>query len=346
MVVINILFLIVAIGIVGGGAYLFVNYEGFEDIVSEDALIYGVIAGGVLFVLALLGLYGTVFNNKIVLSAYMILIVIMVASQVIVAILGLQYIGELQALGGNSTLSSKTEQVINDFVLRSYETCCFKQDGQAGEENYCPTGQCTKLLGCDDPTCASDPGVCSSGICVSGTSGTIEPVDIGVCSGLEAFGLVGPANSSAQLCGGGDPQLFLNQFLDRVAEDFNLAGYFLIGLGALELILIFISVYLVFGKRSDFDGRERYAVAVGEALDPFEVDMDSVRDSISIAPPPMPNSGRSRGRSNVGSAGSFGGRSSFDGAFDSVRSSARSSVRSSIDRRTMQSNPSAIDDVL
>ena len=130
--------------------------------------------------------------------------------------------------------------------------------------------------------------------------------------------------------------------IETVTDEFYFAAYVVLGLSGLQVVLIFVSVYLVFGRAEQFDQNSPFAIPLGEAINPNEVDMNSVRDSVSVVGgfPSSVYGGKSEvslNRASFDSTFSHRARGSFDATGD---------VRASIDRRTMQSNPSAIDDVL
>ena len=193
MVVVNVLFLLVGLALVGGGAYLFTNFESFEALLSEAVVQWGIVAGGILMVLAILAIYGAVVNNKKVIIFYLICMVVLLIGQLVIVAVALNYTGELESLNGN-----KTNEVIDNFLLRSYDQCCF----QVEENCNTQAQECQRVLGCDDPICNLIE-TCRSGVCITGVeSGPFEPVDIAVCSALEAIDIVGPADNSTA-CGGG-----------------------------------------------------------------------------------------------------------------------------------------------
>uniref|UniRef100_A0A7S3PP90 Tetraspanin n=1 Tax=Aplanochytrium stocchinoi TaxID=215587 RepID=A0A7S3PP90_9STRA len=355
LVVTNVLLVLIGLGLVGGGAYLYTNFDAFQDIVSQDLITWVIVAGAILCIIALSAIYGAVANKKAILIVYLIIFVIMLTGQVTVAILGLQYVGIIDELdtGTNATTSDKTEQTINNFLLRSYETCCFQSDDAI--DGFCPNppGNCIKVLGCDDP-------IYINGQCVTGAE-TVENVDIGVCSALEAADIVGPIATGK--CGNGDPSQFLDDCVQYLTDQLGFAGNIVIGLGVFEVILIFLTVFLIFGRAKNWYDNENFAVAVGEPVEDWEeVNPREVRDSISVPPAPQgraraaSNASRARAASNAASAhGSVvrsrvvdgDSRTSRGGSFESrTRGSFDSTVRSSIDRRTLKENPNVIDDVL
>ena len=206
LIVVNSLMALVSLGILGGGLYVYLNYSVFEAFLSQDAVLYIASSGAIVFLFCLLGLLGAICNQPKFLIPYLVVIVLFIAAEVLLGIIGLNYLGVLDNtvfdIGQNNTLDP-TEVVINNFVLKSYHTCC------VANANFCSSTPsdpnfCADVLFCDDafpPPCIDEDPVTGSKI-----------VDQVVCSTLTGFNLeaggaiVGPAPQS---CGGGDPETFV-----------------------------------------------------------------------------------------------------------------------------------------
>lgn len=281
LIVVNAIMALVSLGILGGGLYVYLNYAIFEPFLSQEAVLYIASSGAIVFLFCLLGLLGAICNQPKFLIPYLVVIVLFIAAEVLIGIVGLNYLGVLDNtvfdIGQNNTLDP-TEVIINNFILKAYHTCC------VANPLFCSTtitdpNFCRDVLFCDvvipPPCIEEDPGTGS------------KIVDQVVCSTLTGFNLesggaiVGPAPGS---CGGGDPETFVNTLVDIVKSQLEIAGYAAIGLGVLEILIVLFTTYLIFrgadaGRiRRAFTGNFAVAVAEPVAVRPGE----QIRQSVPL----------------------------------------------------------------
>lgn len=201
LITVNSLMALVSLAILGGGLYVYLNYQVFSGFISEEAILYVACSGAIVFLFCLLGLLGAICDQAKFLCPYLIGIVLVIAGEVVVGIIALNYLGVLDntaiAVGNNSTLDA-TETAINNFILKSYQTCCVLN------EAFCPALACQEVLFCEvavPQPCIDEPVLGGSTL-----------VDSAICSALQGFDLqegsdlVGPVPDS---CGGGDPAVFI-----------------------------------------------------------------------------------------------------------------------------------------
>jgi len=244
LICINIFTAVLGLLLCGGGTYLYVNYEtNFQDLVSTTPIISVMICGLVIFMLSILGVYGATSGKPPVLYMYLGLLLGILIILGAATVLFIDYKGFITS--SDSTLSTEiidpTEIAINNFIFRTYQSCCYYDAG------ICQPLQCEQVLFCDAANS-------SSAACILDTSANrvdfLESND--VCTALSTFsidlkflvGEIEPNNSIT--CGGGDAALFESAMTQWMTANISFFGYGALGLGILLLLLVLATLGLLF----------------------------------------------------------------------------------------------------
>lgn len=272
IIVVNVLTALVGLFLVGGGVYVYVNIGSqFADIVSPTTVIGVVIAGFIVVLISLLGIYGAITHAKWALWVYMAVMVLMIIGQIAAVVITLNFIGVLESTP--STVASAfdaTQTQINNFLLRSYVTCCVNDPAYCSSLTSDPN-YCQNVFFCEQV---------SNTTCIDDDITSSRTTDPSVCTALESIiyeddPLVGDASTTS--CGGGDPGQFLQNVTDFLSDNILIAGYALLGLGIVELLIIAFIIFLLMTKQLEWDDDDFVdAVPIGDA------GRDSVRTSARV----------------------------------------------------------------
>jgi len=242
LVVVNLISAILGLLLCAGGAYLYVEYENnFDALVSPAPIIGVIVAGFVLFLITMAGVYGAVTGKRSILIVYLVFVIILVAMEIAAAVIFLNYLKSIENSNSadSSSLQDSTEIAINNFILRTYNTCCFIDENCENELNI---NICQLVDTCDNTAIPGTP-------CVQAES--VENVDIGVCTALANFktggeSIVGPVElTNTVTCGGGDPEQFEQAVTNWLSANINFFGYGALGVGILQIFIVIFGVLLV-----------------------------------------------------------------------------------------------------
>ena len=120
-VIFNVIFAMLGLALIGVGGYLLgtsnsLNFLFNNNIIGGAALI--VICGGVTFIIAIIGVIGAIFQLRPVLLIFAIALVLIIIVEVVGAILGFVYRGEVETQF-TATLDRAIQNYLTDDALRS-----------------------------------------------------------------------------------------------------------------------------------------------------------------------------------------------------------------------------------
>lgn len=265
LIIINVAIGFGGLSIVGFGVYGLANFAEFEGIISNEVIIYTLCIGIALFILSMIAIFGALNRMKKFLTLYIILLLALTVSEVIVLIVSLEYIGVIAGAsdaagdGGSQSLNSR-EAVVNNFLLRSYQTCC------ATNEEICNVDPANEEFCASVQLCSTD-GVAEEDACILDED-VIVDVDFSVCTAMTKLdsSLIGPPTEGG--CGEGESKVFLEKFIEIIEAQFSTGGIFFAVLVGVEFLLILFTMFILLGKKVDYDnmgwldfGNEPVAVA-------------------------------------------------------------------------------------
>lgn len=285
LIVINALLGVLGVIIVGFAGYGFANFAEFEDLISQEAIIYSMCVGLILFLLSLLAIFGALNKMKKLLSVYVVVVLLLAISEVIIVILGLEYLGVISGvadaeLEGSESLNSR-EAVVNDFLLRSYATCCVTDEELCNniinQTNFCEPVQICGRQGVDETS-----------VCIV-NSDSVEPVDFSVCTAITKID--GEIISSPEDggCGQGFAAGFLEDIATLIEDEFTSIGAGFAVIIFVEFLLILFTMFIILGKKVDYnkkmpwDDDTEEDIAVAQPVTREELLRLSVRNSEPIA---------------------------------------------------------------
>jgi hypothetical protein len=248
LIIINVLTTLGGLGLLGASAYAFISFKTlFAGLLSENGIIGGMVAGLLIALFSILGIFGTTNQHFRSLAFYTFIQGSLLI--VILSILGVfvQYIATVEQVAqGNIVVWSQNQIDVNDFFLSAYVKCCKKNDkfcaGNApGQDLYCENvdfcnqRNSTTTLGSNNGCFVGDYG--------STPKDPPKTVYDEFCATLFAGGVVGPAVGST--CGGGKPQPFIVQLFDFVKTNV-LWCYYAVGfLSGLLFFEVLACIYLL-----------------------------------------------------------------------------------------------------
>jgi hypothetical protein len=304
LVSVNILLAIMGLCLCAGGAYLWIEYERqFALVVSTGPILGVLVLGFVLFVLTMVGIYGTLTGSKRLLIGYLVVVVLLISVEVAVSILFLQYLRYVNASSAapSGSLSDATEIYINNFVYRSYMTCCVDNPALCGGF---PSAQDPKY--CEPvPFCANATAAAQS--CIVDKSATPSTKqEIGVCTAFKKFtldgvALVDKAEAGNDLsCGGGVPLKFEQAVTTWLQSNVHFFGYGALVLGLLQLFIVAFTLGLLLANPT--------MIPKAEVVSEEDLAYDPRPLSLAVPiPANRPSSTRNTNRISLRSAGSAGG---------------------------------------
>lgn len=259
----NFVTLVLGAAMVGCGSYVAASFSnGWESLVSINAVYAGIAAGAILIIVSVIGCCAAKRDqSKCLVFVYAVLIVAALAIQIAAAVVVFEYSNSLAGsdtwVSGN--LTDSNQRTINNGLLSSFTACC----------SGCPSGGvCNNaqpffnetLANCQSGTitCSQVP-ICattSSADCFVYPASTpanelLNPstyIDAGMCtilSGLTQNGtkLVGHVDVGS--CGGGDAGQYVNNVTEYFSSSFQWLAIAFAVLAGIEFIIILCTLVIM-----------------------------------------------------------------------------------------------------
>jgi hypothetical protein len=285
MIVINTIFGLLGICIIGLASYGLATFASWEDHISRTGLIIGVCFGVFTTLISFLGCFGAIKKNKVMLGIYMFFELIITVIMIIAAIVTLVWGGQIQRA------DTETGRDVSNVVTYAFMSCCFNRLGADAVLDYGPynttesrtpkmcaspeyiaahhnvthaqdeqsLNEAKLLAGCYFPKCTSatsqTPNYCSRvGQVTIANSPTADEygVPLEMCSGITTLVFDGSGAQEASSCRGGLP-VWGGKVNQVLADNIYLIGVALAIVSTLLLLLFISSVALCMTHREKFD---------------------------------------------------------------------------------------------
>jgi len=134
LLVFNTLFLLAGLGILAGGAYVYVDGSKYNITITTSIGV--MVAGGVIFLISFLGCFGAMWENKIMLYSYSVLLILLTCGQIAFIIIAYvdQPLLDQASTNGWDEASNTTKLFIQENL-----DCCGFYNSTDREAQPCPT---------------------------------------------------------------------------------------------------------------------------------------------------------------------------------------------------------------
>lgn len=245
--ILNGVLLACSLGIIIYGAFLASKLSDFKDAINEGAILVPVIFGAAMFIVSIMGLIAVRTYNKILLSVYLVLALLVTIMVLSFGSVVLVFSGLLADINSTSVAdaSGSVEANVVDFSLAVYQKCCIEPI---------------------PPFASVEPSNCTDGLleenCVSDFERFeeyVENIPESLCEFLEdveigGSAVIGPSTEGG--CGGDDPEVFIGELTQFLEDNLLPLGIANIVLSALMLTDLITTCVLLWSSKDDFEKKK------------------------------------------------------------------------------------------
>lgn len=127
LALINSVFLVLGIAMIGVSAYGLVEFQNYGEFMSKDGFFILIAMGAIAMIISLLGICGALQKNKLMLLIYIVAMLVIVLGQLIMGVLTMIWAGRVDLVQNNKFVADQTDPFIkriDNLSNCTWNACC------------------------------------------------------------------------------------------------------------------------------------------------------------------------------------------------------------------------------